>query len=238
MKKRLITDCFLKYKNLKIFSFVFSLYYLISCNQTVSKKPNCIILEGNILKKYDSSKFKMSNSHTPGWIDVIENPSSPDKQCLYQFDENKRLRFFASLINDTDYLFSYKYDTLGNIINKTGDEVVKWFSSKPTADSLQISFLLFSLNFSYRRVTLIIDKDTFRNIKLYKSKYYENLIGGSATVLIKKGEQSGFTFVTGEKINRCTKDTTFYTDSISLESAFIKKYFSKIKSKTYRLKHF
>jgi hypothetical protein len=211
------------FDNFKKYLLLFSLYYSISCNHSISKKPTCIVLEENILKKYDSTKFKISNSHTPGWTDVIENPLSRDKKCLYQFDKNKRLRFFAYLINDSDYLFSYKYDSLGNIVNKTGDEVVKWFSSKPVADSLEITFLLYSLNFSYRRVTLIIGNDTFGNIVLYKNRYYTNLIGGSATVLIKTGVNKEFAYVTGEKLNKCSRDTTFYTDSISLESAFEKK---------------
>ncbi|HSZ34494.1 MAG TPA: hypothetical protein VK772_14360 [Puia sp.] len=213
----------LKYQNLKKYLILFSLYYSISCNQSFSKNPTCIVLEENILKKYDSSKFKITNSRTAGWSDVIENPLVPDKKCLYEFDENKRLRFFAYLINDSDYIFSYKYDSLGNIIGKTGDEVVKWFSSKPSVDSLQISFLLFSLNFSYIRNTLIVNNDTFSNVKLYKSRYYTNLIGGSATTVIKRSEHKGFVYLTGERLNKCSRDTTFYADSISLESAFTKK---------------
>jgi hypothetical protein len=201
---------------MKRFLLIITFFGIISCHQNTENKHPCIYLLSDLYRNYDSVKFRVSKSRTKDWVDLEEYSGSNPKQ-LYQFDKNNRLRFYAFLFNDSDYNFSEKYDSLGNTIGKTGSEIVKWFIEKHGSDSLDITFLLYTIHRSYGNINLIFGKQTFQNIKLFKSSEFSNLIGGTKRVSLTGEKVDRSIYLSGRKFNVCSNDTvTFFRDSAIL----------------------
>jgi hypothetical protein len=200
--------------------FFIALFFisLNSCQHETSRKDSCSFFATDLFKIYGRAKFQITKSRTEGWTDATENLPKLKKGGLFQFDRNQMLRFYAFLVNDSnEYSFSLAYDSLGNIVNRTGGDVVNWVIDKHDADSLDITFLLYSIHFSYGRSKLVIDRDTFANIRLFKSANFSNLIGGSITIPHTKYRGRKIIYLSGLKKNMCTSETSILKDSISFD---------------------
>ena len=189
---------------------------MISCHQNGKRNTKCVYSMDDLFKKYDSTKFKMAKSRTLDWIDVTEIVDSGSGESnLYQFDKNNMLRFYA-FINDSnnDFTFSVKYDSLGNVENKTGRDVVRWHLSSRGSDSLDLTFFLYGINYSYWDITLVIGVDSISNLEIFKSAY-SNLFAYTQTIKnsrLKDDSVKRRVYVYGKKVNMCTNDTTIFSD--------------------------
>jgi hypothetical protein len=161
----------------------------------------------------------MAKSRTEDWLDVLDIGDSTGEKELYQFDKNKMLRFYAFVIDDSNgYDYSIRYDSLGNIVNKTGPEIVRWYLFNHGNDSLTISFLLNAIHYSYGKVSLTLGNDSFKNVLLFKS-VYSNLIGHDLRVknfIPNDDSNKKMLYISGIKVNRCTLDTSIFKDSVYL----------------------
>ena len=196
--------------------FLFSLFLVfVSCSKIKSEKHRCIYLFDELVFN-DTNRLIMEKSHTPNFQDLLERDDSSKEKSLYQFDSNRRLRFYAFLYNDSDYSFSIKYDSLGNIIKKTGGDVVKWVAEKQGTDSLHVAFLLYSIGISYGKINMTVNNDTFKNITLFKSRIFSNLVGG--TIRAPSRDIIGKNIkITGLKRINCTSVYAHFNDSVIIE---------------------
>ncbi|MBS1948305.1 MAG: hypothetical protein JST47_11105 [Bacteroidetes bacterium] len=190
----------------------------LGCNSNKSSEISCEYDMKTLFNSYDSSKFFVTKSQNQNWIDVIDkdNLHNADKG-VYTFDEMGHLRFYAFVIDsENGYNFSIRYDSLGNIVKKTGREVVRWYMSRVYNDSITISFLLYSVHFKYGKIKLIIGNDSVQKVQLYESSF-PNLIEGIAKIpsiiLESKDSLKRTAFISGMKLNICTNDTTVFKDS-------------------------
>jgi hypothetical protein len=194
----------------------FNLYVIIfclvlSCNLKKDKKENCSYSIDHLLKDFDSSQFERIPFEEK--IDFIEKKSSLGERGIYTFDKNNILRFYGFLINsNNEYDFSIQYDSLGNEISRTGRDVVQWYFRKLENDSLKVTFLLYSANYSFSNISLQLKNKSINNIKLFKSPLFSNLIGNSIVLPLVQGKDT--VFISGQKVNLCTGKSQRFEDFV------------------------
>ena len=196
---------------------LFALFFSsMGCGKIKSEKNKCIYYFDEMVFM-DRSKITIEKSRTPDFQEVLEENDSSKETSLYQFDANGRLRFYAFIYNDSDeYSFSIKYDSLGNVIKKTGGDVVKWTADKKGTDSIDLVFLLYSIGISYGKITMTIGNDTFKNITLFKSRKFSSLVGGTIRVPLRTIIGNNVNLI-GLKRDDCTNVYTNFKNSVSLE---------------------
>ncbi len=160
--------------------------------------------------------FDFGDFRKEGLIEVSDKKSNIGAKGIYKFDLDQRLRFYAFLLSDSnDYVFSREYDVDGRIVNKTGGDVVQWYFRKLSEDSMKVTFYLYSLDERYDSIDLSYEKQTLKNIVLYTSPIYSNIVGTSVT-LPNLNKQNGIIYIKGKKENKCIPRESTFVDSSSV----------------------
>jgi hypothetical protein len=197
------------------------IYFLIiailfcSC---VSKKKNepCIYTRENLLKNFDNALLNSQNFPNDSLLEVWDKGSNNDVRGLYKFNTSGILRFYAFLLSDSnEYNFSRTYDTSGNIIEKTGNDVVQWYFRKLPGDSIKLTFFLFGLDQTYSDLQLKLASDDLKEIKVFPSPIFSNMLAGS--IICDRGNlNSDFIYLTGNRHNKCLNTDEKFADSVEV----------------------
>jgi hypothetical protein len=193
--------------------------FATSCKLPIKKQNNCFYSINKLFKDYDSSRFQISRFEKELEVNIFDSANQFGQRGVYKFDKSRNLLFYAFLKDSSNaYSFSLEYDSWGNAINKTGNEVVQWYLRKRGTDSLFVTFYLFAINSSYSNVSFIKKDDTIKNITLFENLSFSNLLGQTIAIPIAKGNSNMKLFIYGLKKNLCTNESTFFKDSIDFQN--------------------
>jgi len=188
-----------------------TLLLIASCEVNNNKKNNCTYKIENFFKKYDSLNFKIDRYN--GLTEIFDNSNITGERGFYKFGKEGNLLFYGYLVNEqNDYSFGIEYDSSGNQINQPKETVVRWFTSKLGNDSLKVSFLLYSINYSYGNIQLT-GSDFLINVPLFESKYFSNLNAGDVVIALPKIKR---VYITGNVKNNCSMVMSNFRDSVIL----------------------
>ena len=194
---------------------------LFSCHNKGKTISPCVVYTlDSLASRYDTSAFFIKHFKDKRVIDFIEPRSKYGEAGIYTFDENNNLRFYGFLTNDSNVIdFSIQYDSQGNEVERTGSDVVNGYFRKYNSDSLKMTIFLYSINYSYKDVSIRIANVTIKCGELYKSDIFSNLIGKTITIPSFKNLQKRMTYVEGTRVNLCTQEVKHFIDSTEIPPA-------------------
>ena len=188
---------------------------LTSCNSAKKQEITCAYSINNLFAAYDSNALTISKFQNE--TDVFDTSDQYHERGIYIFDKGGKLRFYAFLEDDSNnFNCSFEYDSLGNIINRKGGEVTRWFIEKPFNDSSKITFLFYAVNYSYSNVFLEIVRDKIKINGLGKSFHFSNLVGTDWDIPLLRYPTLKTVYISGWRRNLCSGDSTFFMDSVHL----------------------
>jgi hypothetical protein len=196
---------------------LFLIVIICSCKKENNNK--CRYTLDDLLQNFDTSLLVQAAYKDYGVYEVTDVGSNIGVKGIYKFDKNKTLRFYAFLLSDSnDYIFSRSFDTAGNIIGKTGKEVVQWYFRKLSGDSVKVTFFLFGLHQNYNNVQVKLAQSS-KDIKLVKSPIFSNILGGS--IICSKLElNTDWLFITGKNDDECLNLKKTFLDSAAVLAEF------------------
>jgi hypothetical protein len=131
---------------------------------------------------------------------------------VFQFNNKGLLTNYSFLFQDIR-THSVNFDAAGNANRVAGQEVVQWYF-KPVADSIELAFLLLTLNAAYTDLALFSDTTQIENLFVAGSEHYAKTIRGQAVVeksFVKNGQMI---YLKGRKKEPCSGHESPFTDSI------------------------
>lgn len=176
-------------------------------------KPNfcCIYNSDKLFSEYTEKTLDTTYYEDGEFLEVIDKGSDIGSRGIYKFDKNKKLRFYAFLLNtQNEYDFSRVYDSTGCLVEQSGSEVVQWYL-RPQKDSIKITFYLFGLKKTYSDVSVFSKSIGEIPVKLFKSPIFSNLQVGSFMVSNRVNEKFN---IKGKMFEKCTERLDFFKDSV------------------------
>jgi hypothetical protein len=192
------------------FIIIAILFY--SCVSKMKKEP-CIYTRDKLLKNFNNALLDSENYPNDSLLEVWDKGSSNDVRGIYKFNSAGILRFYAFLLSDSnEYNFSRTYDTTGNIVEKTGNDVVQWYFRKLQGDSIKLTFYLFGLDQSYSDLQLKLASDDLKEIKVFQSPIFSNILAGSI-ICDRASLDTEWIYLTGKRHNKCLNTDEKFADS-------------------------
>jgi len=168
----------------------------------------------DIDKIFDSSKMVRIDYREDEMKEVSDKVNIFGQRGIYKFDNSNVLKFYAFLLNEgNEYDFSIQYDSLGNETSNTGTEVVYWYFRKLRGDTLAVTFLLYTVNRSYRDLHIEYGMKRFDNLQLQKSKTFSNLIGSTIDVEIPDNSKDTV-YIYGIREDACLRQSQTFKDFV------------------------
>ncbi len=200
-------------KGCKIFLALFILSLLIySCRQ---RKPSCQYKLDQLLA-VDSSKFTSTviNDTTIEVRDKVKDSASFPRG-IYLFDKKKNLRFYGFFLNEDYYYYSEQYDSIGNLIAKEGDPLIKYNVFRKSNDTVLFSIFLFALHKKYEDIEITTSfKDTIIPKYLYKSNLYCNIKCFNFKLKVAGKIKDLICYISGKVQNTCTLQKEMFYDTV------------------------
>ncbi|MCB0716090.1 MAG: hypothetical protein KDC06_08765 [Chitinophagaceae bacterium] len=197
----------------KILSTLTFIFFFISCGSAKDKCVGCEYTLSRLLEEYGSKKFTVKTDYKDGFVHVFEHRNKYGEAGLYYFDSSGRIRFYAFLIDSTNFVdFSIEYDSKGCIINRTGSEVVNGYFRK-SEDSIKATFFLNSINTAYSNINVRVGNKIIEIDTLYQSDFFSNILGRTISLPCSWVESEPMLYVKGLKRNLCTNKVNIFIDS-------------------------
>lgn len=185
-----------------------------SCINKEKQKRNCAYTINDFYNNVDTTMMIKRKFEKESVTEFVDKKNKINQGGIYKFDENNILRSYAFLIDTTNKaLYAIEYDSFGNEISKTGSDVIQWYFRRMGGDSLAITFLLYSINYSYDSVQLQYGDLFLNNIEMYKSPNFSNLLVRTVDVALIKNKAMNKISLIGIKENSCTSKSSFFSDS-------------------------
>jgi hypothetical protein len=199
---------------------ILSIFILTACKS--KKYSNCTIpyTMGNLLKRYDSSRFRIQKDGN--WTSVFDRGDPDNKNIdrgFYSFDQNNVLRSYQFLFDDSFFRFQIKFDSLGRETTEPDKDVVLWNIQKKGPDSVRVSFFLFQINRSYSGIILTTEQHLMP-VTLHVSKYFSNLAGAEKII---SNFSSGIFFLKGIIRDDCSGRKKNFCDSLNISDILAKR---------------
>jgi hypothetical protein len=170
-------------------------------SNTDKAEVNCVYTFDSLLNQNRSVKFT-TDTVLEGF-DVLDPANFVGERGFYKFDRSGRLKEYYYLLNEKDEAFyGTKFDTLGNITERTLNGAVRWFLKKRGEDSIRIACYLFALHNEFTGAQLIMGNE-IKEVTIRKQEHISNLVGFAVTIKKNKGLQKIY-FEAEEKITLLT----------------------------------
>ena len=200
---------------MKIF-ILFSLFGLILLSSCKEENSNCKYKINDVLRNKNTDKVKLIKKSKNGTKEFLDKGKESIEGGYYTFDSNDNLMSYRYLIDSSQFIYSIKYDSLGNPFDEEGEPLVHQLGTELN-DSLQLKFYFYILGLQYEKVTFWAD-NIETPLKLEIDSTLSNVIVATYSIGYPKGKirikgklNVSYSFV-------CTKkDTKSFSRDIDLE---------------------
>ena len=165
----------------------------------------------NLLKERPFSELTIEKLDDTTILVVDKNFSQTiTSKSFYRFDSNNVLRQYSFLLDNTNSNYSENFDSIGNLINKTGDVLLETRIWKKENDTLLFNMFLSALQKEYKDICIIInDTCTIYPKLLYKSQEYSNVkcFSFKKRIVFPNNKKDLSFVISGLFQNNCNKST-------------------------------